>query len=475
MQTSNQTQIANNTLTIFNSLTRTKETFVPINANKINMYVCGMTVYDYCHIGHARSLIAFDMINRYLRYLGYDVTFVRNITDIDDKIIIRANERNISIQALTEEFITAMHEDCHALNILSPDFEPKATEHIQGMIDLIQNLIDKGLAYHVPSGDVYYRVRKFKDYGKLSNQNIDDLQIGARIDVETKKEDPLDFVLWKLAKEGEPYWESPWGNGRCGWHIECSAMSKALLGVHFDIHGGGMDLKFPHHECEIAQSEGAHDEVMANYWMHNGFINVDNEKMSKSLNNFFTIRDVLKVYPAEVLRYFVLNAHYRSHINYSNDNLDAAWNNLRRLYTALKNTDQTIINEANNLEFSKNHDLVIRFENLMNDDFNTAAALGILSECANELNKTKAAINYKLLKYFGNILGLLEQDPETFLKLAIGTENTLNDAEIDALIMARKIARDNKDFKESDRIRDELKAQNIILEDTQGKTTWRRA
>lgn len=474
MSSTNQAQSVTSKLTVFNSLTRTKETFTPINPNKINMYVCGMTVYDYCHIGHARSLIAFDMINRYLRYLGYDVTFVRNITDIDDKIINRANERNISIQALTEEFITAMHEDCQALNVLNPDFEPKATEYIGEMINIIQALINKGLAYHVPNGDVYYRVRKFKDYGKLSNQNIDDLRIGARIDVEAKKEDPLDFVLWKLAKEGEPYWESPWGKGRCGWHIECSAMSQSLLGKHFDIHGGGMDLKFPHHECEIAQSEGAHDEIMANYWMHNGFINVDNEKMSKSLNNFFTIREVLKVYPAEVLRYFILNAHYRSHINYSTDNLNNAWNNLRRLYTALKSANSEIITQADNLDLNKNHEFITRFETLMNDDFNTAAALGILSECANEFNKTKAPLYYKLLKKFGNILGLLEQDPDAFLKLAIGKENTLSDEEIEALITARKIARENKDFKESDRIRDELKAQNIILEDAQGVTTWRR-
>lgn len=454
-------------LTIFNSLTRKHENFVPIEPNKIRMYVCGMTVYDYCHIGHARSLISFDMIRRYLMHKGFDVHFVRNITDIDDKIIARANERGITIQELTTEFIQAMHEDCDALNVLAPDTEPKATEAVAGMIELISGLIEKDLAYAVPDGDVYYRVRRFKDYGKLSNQNIDELRSGERVEVESKKEDPLDFVLWKRAKPNEPSWESPWGNGRPGWHIECSVMSKEALGNHFDIHGGGMDLKFPHHECEIAQSEGYHDEPMANYWMHNGFININNEKMSKSLGNFFTIRDVLKYFPAEVIRFFMLNSHYRTHVNYSDELLNQAWNGLRRLYTALNDAPESLP------EFDANHPIAIRFAEVMDDDFNTPQAIDLLFEAANLYNKNHDPKDYVVLKTLGNVLGILDANPDQFLKSAPNQSD--DDSEIiEALIVKRNEARANKDWAESDRIRDELKARNVVLEDKQGKTTWRR-
>ena len=454
-------------LTIFNSLTRKHENFVPIEPNKIRMYVCGMTVYDYCHIGHARSLISFDMIRRYLMHKGFDVHFVRNITDIDDKIIARANERGITIQELTAEFIQAMHEDCDALNVLAPDTEPKATEAVAGMIELINGLIEKDLAYAVPDGDVYYRVRRFKDYGKLSNQNIDELRSGERVEVESKKEDPLDFVLWKRAKPNEPSWESPWGNGRPGWHIECSVMSKEALGSHFDIHGGGMDLKFPHHECEIAQSEGYHDHPMANYWMHNGFININNEKMSKSLGNFFTIRDVLKYFPAEVIRFFMLNSHYRTHVNYSDELLNQAWNGLRRLYTALNDAPESLP------EFDANHPIAVRFAEVMDDDFNTPQAIDLLFEAANLYNKNHDPKDYIVLKTLGNVLGILDANPDQFLKSAPNQSD--DDSEIiEALIVKRNEARVNKDWAESDRIRDELKARNVVLEDKQGKTTWRR-
>lgn len=454
-------------LTIFNSLTRKHENFVPIEPNKIRMYVCGMTVYDYCHIGHARSLISFDMIRRYLMHKGFDVHFVRNITDIDDKIIARANERGITIQELTTEFIQAMHEDCDALNVLAPDTEPKATEAVAGMIELISGLIEKDLAYAVPDGDVYYRVRRFKDYGKLSNQNIDELRSGERVEVESKKEDPLDFVLWKRAKPNEPSWESPWGNGRPGWHIECSVMSKEALGNHFDIHGGGMDLKFPHHECEIAQSEGYHDEPMANYWMHNGFININNEKMSKSLGNFFTIRDVLKYFPAEVIRFFMLNSHYRTHVNYSDELLNQAWNGLRRLYTALNDAPESLP------EFDANHPIAIRFAEVMDDDFNTPQAIDLLFEAANLYNKNHDPKDYVVLKTLGNVLGILDANPDQFLK-SVPNQSDDDSEIIEALIVKRNEARVNKDWAESDRIRDELKARNVVLEDKQGKTTWRR-
>lgn len=449
---------------IYNSLTRKKEAFVPITPNHINMYVCGMTVYDYCHIGHARSLVAFDMINRYFRHRGYGMKFVRNITDIDDKIIARANERGITIQELTAEFIDKMNEDCEALNILKPDQEPRATAHIAGMLEMIATLIKKGLAYPAANGDVYYRVREFKDYGKLSNQSIDELRSGERVAVDEFKEDPLDFVLWKHAKEGEPAWDSPYGAGRPGWHIECSVMSAEELGSHFDIHGGGMDLKFPHHECEIAQSEGCHDHPMANYWMHNGFINIDNEKMSKSLGNFFTIREILEIYPAEVLRFFILNAHYRSHINYSNETITQAGNGLRRLYTALNAVPEMIPT------LPESHPLVDKFYTAMNDDFNSPLAISILYEAATAYNKTNDPIYYTILKELGGVLGLLQQAPEAFLQ---GDSDDLG-IDIDAMIVARNDARANKNWAESDRIRDELAALGIALEDKDGKTTWRK-
>ena len=449
---------------IYNSLTRKKEAFVPITPNHINMYVCGMTVYDYCHIGHARSLVAFDMINRYFRHRGYGMKFVRNITDIDDKIIARANERGITIQELTTEFIDKMNEDCEALNILKPDQEPRATAHIAGMLEMIATLIEKGLAYPAANGDVYYRVREFKDYGKLSNQSIDELRSGERVAVDEFKEDPLDFVLWKHAKEGEPAWDSPYGAGRPGWHIECSVMSAEELGSHFDIHGGGMDLKFPHHECEIAQSEGCHDHPMANHCMHNGFINLDNEKMSKSLGNFFTIREILEIYPAEVLRFFILNAHYRSHINYSNETITQAGNGLRRLYTALNTVPETIPT------LPESHPLVDKFYTAMNDDFNSPLAISILYEAATAYNKTNDPIYYTILKELGGVLGLLQQAPEAFLQ---GDSDDLG-IDIDAMIAARNDARANKNWAESDRIRDELAALGIALEDKDGKTTWRK-
>lgn len=463
-------------LNIYNSLTRQKEKFIPNTPNEVKLYVCGMTVYDYCHIGHARSLVAFDMINRYLRYKGFKVTFVRNITDIDDKIIDRANERNITINELTDEFILAMNEDCAALNIMKPDHEPRATQHIEGMLVMIQGLMDKELAYQADNGDIYYRVRKFPDYGKLSNQNIDDLRAGERVEVDDNKEDPLDFALWKHAKEDEPFWESPFGNGRPGWHIECSVMSETTLGVPFDIHGGGMDLKFPHHECEIAQSEGYHDKTMANYWMHNGFINVDDEKMSKSLGNFFTIREILAIFPAEVLRFFILTSQYRTHINYSAETIGQAQNGLKRLYTAL---NQAGGNTPNNDEVkalfhqakADENSFIKRFEEAMDDDFNTPQAISVLYEIATELNTTKEPLLFALLKKLGNVLGLLEANAIQFLQGEADEDLTL---EVNRLIEERDQARLNKDWALSDQIRDKLSAKGIILEDTDGKTTWRK-
>lgn len=463
-------------LYIYNSLTRQKEKFIPNTTNEVNLYVCGMTVYDYCHIGHARSLVAFDMINRYLRYKGFKVTFVRNITDIDDKIIDRANERNITINELTDEFITAMDEDCAALNIMKPDHEPRATQHIEGMLVMIKGLMDKGFAYQADNGDIYYRVRKFPDYGKLSNQNIDELRAGERVEVDDYKEDPLDFVLWKHAKDNEPFWESPFGNGRPGWHIECSVMSESMLGVPFDIHGGGMDLKFPHHECEIAQSEGYHDKTMANYWLHNGFINVDDEKMSKSLGNFFTIREILAIFPAEVLRFFILTSQYRTHINYSAETIGQAQNGLKRLYTALSQTKDTILNEGEvNVLFQQakadKNSFIQRFEEAMDDDFNTPQAISVLYEIATELNTTKDPLLFALLKKLGNVLGLLEANAIQFLQ---GETDEDLAREVNQLIEERNQARLAKNWALSDEIRNKLSAKGIILEDKDGKTTWRK-
>ena len=457
-------------LTVYNSLTHQKEVFTPLTPNKIRMYVCGMTVYDYCHVGHARVMVVFDMITRYLRAIGYDVTYVRNITDIDDKIIQRAIENQEDMNQLTARFIQAMHEDADALGVMRPDHEPRATESITEIIEIIQQLFNNGYAYQADNSDVYYAVNKFKDYGKLSGKKIDELRAGERVEVEQAKQDPLDFVLWKAAKPQEPAWDSPWGKGRPGWHIECSAMSTHCLGNHFDIHGGGQDLQFPHHENEIAQSEGATGESFVNYWIHNGFVRVNEEKMSKSLGNFFTVREVLKAYPPEVLRYFILASHYRSALNYSDQNLDTARQALTRLYTALRG-----LSAAENLPEDNSYRQ--RFHQVMQDDFNTPEALAILFELAHEINKHRAtdlAHAQKLageLRSLAAMLGLLQTDSETFLQ---GETIGLSAATIENMIQQRNEARAAKNWKESDRIRDELKAQGVVLEDGAQGTTWRK-
>ncbi len=449
-------------LKIYNTLTRSKEIFTPRIAGKVGLYVCGMTVYDYCHVGHARVMVVFDTIVRYLRYSNYDVTYVRNITDIDDKIIHRANENGEDFHALTERFIDAMHEDERALLVLPVDIEPRATTSIPDIISMIEKLIANEFAYVGTNGDVFYAVEKFKNYGQLSGKNLDDLQAGERVDVDLAKRNPMDFVLWKMAKADEPFWESPWGNGRPGWHIECSAMSTCCLGNSFDIHGGGMDLQFPHHENEIAQSEGATGEKFVNLWMHNGFVRINEEKMSKSLGNFFTVREVLKQYRPEIIRFFILTSHYRSPLNYSDESLNDAAAGLTRLYTALR--DVEIIETDIDLEFKN------RFEQAMNDDFNTPVALAVLFDVARELNKTKSPVLAATLKSLANVLGLLQSDSEVFLK-----SGNNDDAEIDAQIQARVDAKKAKNWALADQIRDELKAKNIILEDSpDGSTRWRR-
>jgi cysteinyl-tRNA synthetase len=459
-------------LQIYNSLTKEKETFTPIEPGKVRLYVCGMTVYDYCHVGHARVLVMFDVVVRYLRARGFDVTYVRNITDIDDKIIKRASENGETIDALTARFIDAMHEDADQLGVLRPDQEPRATRHMGEIIRMIETLIARGFAYAAPNRDVYYRVRSFPHYGQLSGKSIDDLQVGARVEADESKDDPLDFVLWKAAKPGEPYWDSPWGQGRPGWHIECSAMSTCCLGNHFDIHGGGLDLQFPHHENEIAQSEGATGEKFVNLWMHNGFVRVDDEKMSKSLGNFFTIREVLKKYDPEVVRYFILASHYRSPLNYGDESLEQAKSALTRLYTALKDLPQASAPTASDHER--------RFNDAMDDDFNTPIAVSVLFDLARDINKlraddpTQAAVLGALLCRLGGILGILQRTADDYLK-AGSTAGGLSDVDIDALIAQRIAARKAKNFAESDRIRDELKAKGVILEDGPGGTTWRRA
>ncbi|WP_314042470.1 cysteine--tRNA ligase [Kingella denitrificans] len=470
-------------ITLYNTLTRQKEEFVPLNPENVRMYVCGMTVYDYCHLGHARVLVVFDMIARWLRQHGYPLTYVRNITDIDDKIIARANENGETIGELTARFIAAMNEDSDALGVLRPDIEPKATEHIGQMIAMIEDLVANGKAYPAPNGDVYYAVREFAEYGQLSGKSLDDLRAGERVDVDANKRDPLDFVLWKAAKPGEPSWESPWGNGRPGWHIECSAMGGELFGQTFDIHGGGADLQFPHHENEIAQSCGAHGGLCGHnaphaagkrinshvkYWLHNGFIRVDNEKMSKSLGNFFTIRDVLKKYAPEVVRFFILRAHYRSPLNYSDAHLDDAKNSLARLYNALGNVQAAefaVREDAN--------DYTRRFFAAMDDDFNTAEAMSVLFELANEANKTGSTELAGCLKALGGTLGLLQDDPQHFLQSG-GEEGGLSADEIEALIAQRKTARETKNWAESDRIRDLLAEHKILLKDGADGTTWTR-
>ena len=465
-------------LQVFNNLTKTKEEFKSIEPGKVGMYVCGMTVYDYCHVGHARVLVVFDMIARYLRYSGYEVTYVRNITDIDDKIIKRANENHESIESLTGRFIEAMNEDATALGVLPPDQEPKATASMDQIITMINTLVEKGFAYAVDNGDVYYDVSKFESYGKLSGKKIEDLRAGERVAVDEAKHDPLDFVLWKAAKPDEPSWESPWGQGRPGWHIECSAMSTDCLGSHFDIHGGGLDLQFPHHENEIAQSEGATGCQFVNYWIHNGFVQIKEEKMSKSLGNFFTLREVLKEYAPEVIRYFILASHYRSPLNYSDQNLNSAKAALERFYTALRGVDAAEVTDGGEYEQ--------RFRNAMDDDFNTAESLAVLFEVANSLNRAKSEKNTALavqlagqLKHLAGVLGLLQDDADVFLKRKVVTAQidavlVLSDEKIDELIEQRNSAKQQKNWTEADRIRNELQAQGITLEDGAGGTTWRR-
>ena len=455
-------------LTLHNTLTRKKEVFQPIEAGKVRMYVCGMTVYDFCHIGHARMLAAFDVVYRWLQASGLDVTFVRNITDIDDKIIKRALENGEPIDALTNRFIQAMHEDCAALNLLPPSFEPRATQHVEGMVTLIETLIANGRAYPADNGDVYYAVREFEGYGKLSGKTLDALRAGERVDVDPHKRDPFDFVLWKAAKPGEPSWPSPWGQGRPGWHIECSVMSEHHLGAHFDIHGGGEDLQFPHHENEIAQSEGAHNHAYVNYWLHNGFIQVNGEKMSKSLGNFFTIRDVLSHFDGEVIRFFIVRSHYRSPVNFADSLLVDAKHGLTRLYTALRGLE---LAPDQGIDWSNPY--AARFKTAMDDDFNTSEAVSVLFELANEVNKSRDPAEGRLLKQLGGVLGLLERDPDAFLQ-GSADAGGLTAEKIDALIADRQAARKARNFAEADRIRDELAAAGVVLEDGAAGTTWRR-
>ena len=462
-------------LKIYNSLSGRKEEFKPLVPGQVRMYVCGMTVYDYCHIGHARGvMVAFDVITRYLRYKGYQVTYVRNITDVDDKIFKRAAENGEPYQQLTERFIAAMHEDERALGVLPPDLEPRATAHMDQILNMIGTLIAKGYAYAAANGDVYYRIDKFKDYGKLSKRNLEDLRAGARVEIDEAKQSPLDFVLWKAAKPGEAAWESPWGPGRPGWHIECSAMSTCCLGETFDIHGGGPDLKFPHHENEIAQSEAATGKPYVQIWMHAGAVRVDNEKMSKSLGNFFTIRDVLAKYNPEVVRYFLISSHYRSPINYSEENLKQAQQSLERFYTALRQAAVSAgvkgqFVDAERLEAYRN-----RFIDAMDDDFNTPEALALLFELVKEINKApdKSAQLVDLLKDLAGLLGLLQQSPEAFLQ---GTAAPgISAEEVEALIAARNAARAAKEWAKADQLRDELIANGILLDDGREGTSWRR-
>lgn len=458
-------------LTIYNTLTKTKEPFKPLDGNNVRMYVCGMTVYDYCHLGHGRSMVAFDLATRWLRKSGYNLTYVRNITDIDDKIINRANESGETFDALTARMIDAMHEDERRLNILPPDQEPRATDHIAGMHAMIQTLIDKGYAYAPGNGDVYYRVGKFVGYGKLSRKKIEDLRIGARIEVGEAKQDPLDFVLWKGVKPGEPSWESPWGHGRPGWHIECSVMSTCCLGESFDIHGGGSDLEFPHHENEIAQSEAATGKPYANAWMHCGMIRINGEKMSKSLNNFFTIRDVLEKYHPEVVRYLLVASHYRSAINYSEDSLRDAKGALERFYHALRGLPR--------VPASGGDAFVERFTAAMNDDFGTPEACAVLFDLVREINRLResdvsaAAGLAGRLRELGDVLGVLQLEADDFLRA--GAEGKVDAAQVEGLIQARLQARADKNWAESDRIRDQLTAMGVVLEDSKGGTTWRLA
>ena len=479
-------------LKIYNTLARDKQDFKPIEPNKVRMYVCGMTVYDYCHLGHARVMVVFDMVYRWLKASGYDVNYVRNITDIDDKIIKRAAENKESIHTLTQRFIDAMHEDADALGVQRPDHEPRATQYVPQMLEMIAQLEKNGLAYKAADGDVNYAVRKFDGYGKLSGKSLEDLRAGERVEVASDKNDPLDFVLWKHAKDSEAdevKWDSKWGKGRPGWHIECSAMGSELLGKHFDIHGGGADLQFPHHENEIAQSEGAHQCSFVNYWMHNGFVRVDNEKMSKSLGNFFTIREVLKKYDAEVVRFFILRAHYRSPLNYSDQHLDDAKGALTRLYTALKSSPvrpepveggrahpsahaSTGSARTDGVDWAEPH--AQRFKAAMDDDLNTPEAVAVLFDLANEVNRSQSAQAAAQLRALGGVLGLLQRDAQQFLQ-GDSSDGGMNDAAIDVQIEARIAAKKAKNFAEADRIRKELLEAGIVLEDNAQGTSWRRA
>jgi cysteinyl-tRNA synthetase len=460
-------------LTIYNSLTNRKELFTPIVPGQVRMYVCGMTVYDYCHIGHARVLVVFDVVYRFLRHIGYEVRYVRNITDIDDKIISRANENREDYTALTHRFIEAMREDADALGVLRPDSEPKATDHIDSIIEMIKILLEKDYAYQAENNDVYFSVVNFDSYGQLSGKKVAELRAGERVDIDAAKRDPLDFVLWKSAKPGEPNWPSPYGAGRPGWHIECSAMSTQMLGNHFDIHGGGQDLQFPHHENERAQSEGCTGETFVNYWMHNGFVRVNEEKMSKSLGNFFVLRDVLQDFKAEEIRYFIIGSHYRSQLNYSEEQLNNARSALQRLYGALIDTESVDVPE--------NSDYQIRFEQALCDDFNTANAVAVLFDLAREINRGKADNSEKvnslasLLKYLAGIIGLLQADADEYLKSQASGESGLSDELINSMIQQRLDARNNKDWSTADRIRDELVQAGISIEDSSEGTHWRRS
>ncbi|TKB45104.1 cysteine--tRNA ligase [Thalassotalea mangrovi] len=458
-------------LHVYNTLSRKKEEFKPITPGKVGMYVCGITIYDHCHIGHARTYVAFDVIARYLRHLGYDLTHVRNITDVDDKIIKRAAENNESCDSLTKRMTADMYADLDALNVERPDIAPTVTTHMLEIIDLVERLIERKHAYVASNGDVMFDVQSYPDYGKLSMQNLDMLQAGSRVDVDEAKHNPLDFVLWKMAKPGEPSWQSPWGDGRPGWHIECSAMNSKHLGQHFDIHGGGSDLQFPHHENEIAQSCCAFDTPYVNYWLHGGMVQVNKEKMSKSLGNFFTLRSVLEQYDAETVRYFLISSHYRSQLNYSQENLAQARASLERIYTALRSVTPIEVPLAGN-------DYVVRFETAMNDDFNTPEALPVLFELAKEVNRLKAEDGQKagelayILIQLGAIIGIAQSEPEAFLQ---GSGAGDDESElIEQLIAQRNQARADKDWAKADEARDKLKEMNVILEDSAGKTTWRR-
>ena len=458
-------------LQIYNTLTREKAPFKPLVEGKVDMYVCGITIYDFCHVGHARTYVSFDVMNRYLRYLGFDVTYVRNITDVDDKIIKRAAENNEEINDLTVRMTKAMHEDFEALNMLPADIEPTVTGHMNEIIDMIERLVEKKHAYVAQNGDVLFDVSTFEQYGQLSQQDLDMLQAGARVEVAEGKDDPLDFVLWKKAKAGEPSWSSPWGEGRPGWHIECSAMSQKHLGEHFDIHGGGSDLQFPHHENEIAQSCCANNGNYVNTWIHTGMVQVNKEKMSKSLGNFFTVREVLKQYDRETVRYFLINGHYRSQLNYSQENLDQARSSLERIYTALRDVELVEV-DYKQTEFAK------RFETAMNDDFNTPEALPVIFELAKEVNLLKekdakaAGEHAFILVKLAEVLGIAQQQPEQFLQGDQGDDEV---AKIEALIEQRLTARANKDWAAADAARDALTAMGVVLEDSAGKTTWRKA